>query len=714
MLGAAVWVIWHEARSLSPHDIMASLRAIPTSALWAGVGATVLSYIVLAFYDILACRSIKAQVGWPRAAFAAFCSYVLSHNLGCSAISGAAVRYRLYQGWGVGGQGIASIIAFCSIMYILGLLGLVGFLCLTHPHSLPHLGQVPTPLVMMAGLLCVAVLGGYIFIASRQRELRWGRWRLTMPSAPLAVGQIAVSMADMTATALIAWCVLGPLPEGSTLTFCSFLAIYLASYSAGLLASVPGGLGVFESTLLIALGGELSASRILGSALVFRLFYYVVPLFMAGGTFGFHELWVRLRGAKAIVGPAARAQDCQEEGACALPAPQQAAAPEGVEGPPTTKAAVTSTAPGSAHSAGLIRQSEATFSVGIATGLQTLLGCVLALYAVLAPPATHVYRHSTAGSALWMALGQGGDFLLFTLGIVLVALATGLHRRIKQARLQSLGVLVVVALLVPALGAPWQIWLADLGVFVVLLPFGPCYYRKPSWRAEPFSLAHIAPLLLWLGAIALMTASLLSHHVGALWWQALTRGADSTVGRWCLGLGALGVFGALWGAMRRSWISPVPWDSAQAQHCRQLRDGDGLERVMGLLGLRPDAVLYDDDGRAAMLCAHVGPYLVLVGPVGRRKGRVPMLWRACDYALQEQVPCAYVQDSLCYRPVCEDLGAEHAQPLGQGLFLFQPLGAGGQLAALLKGRIRQRVKVASQPAMQTGVVDTDHSKAPAA
>ena len=101
LMVAAIIVVQREMRHLHWADIRHALAGIPAATLWAGAGMTVLSYVVLSFYDWLAVRQIGRTMPFRRTAFAAFCSYVLSHNLGFSAISGAAVRFRLYGNWGL-------------------------------------------------------------------------------------------------------------------------------------------------------------------------------------------------------------------------------------------------------------------------------------------------------------------------------------------------------------------------------------------------------------------------------------------------------------------------------------------------------------------------------------------------------------------------------------------------------------------------------------
>ena len=77
------------------------------------------------------------------------------------------------------------------------------------------------------------------------------------------------------------------------LTWPIFLGVYVASYTAGLAANLPGGIGVFDTAILLGLAPYLSAPHIVGAIVVFRLYYYVIPLFLAGTLFAGNELLLR-------------------------------------------------------------------------------------------------------------------------------------------------------------------------------------------------------------------------------------------------------------------------------------------------------------------------------------------------------------------------------------------------------------------------------------
>ena len=112
LLVGAIYVVQREFRHLKLADIKASLAAIPASALVISFAWTVLSYGVLTFYDRLGTIYAGHKVTYKRVAFASFCAYALSHNLGFAAVSGAAVRYRLYSHWGLTAVQIAKVVGF--------------------------------------------------------------------------------------------------------------------------------------------------------------------------------------------------------------------------------------------------------------------------------------------------------------------------------------------------------------------------------------------------------------------------------------------------------------------------------------------------------------------------------------------------------------------------------------------------------------------------
>ena len=108
-------------------------RRHPAAILVLSFLLTVVSYGVLTLYDRLGTIYAGHKAAYRRVAFASFCAYALSHNLGFNALSAAAVRYRLYAHWGMTPGQIARTAAFCSLTFMFGGLMLGGAILLLEP-----------------------------------------------------------------------------------------------------------------------------------------------------------------------------------------------------------------------------------------------------------------------------------------------------------------------------------------------------------------------------------------------------------------------------------------------------------------------------------------------------------------------------------------------------------------------------------------------------
>jgi len=291
LLVGAVYVVWKEFRNLKIADVKAALAAIPPRALLLSFIWTVLSYGVLTFYDRLGTIYAGKSVSYARVSFASFCAYALSHNLGFAAVSGAAVRYRLYAHWGLTPLQIAKVVAFCSLTFGLGGMVLGGAILFLEPDAVPFFGNhIPRWGMYLVGAALWGVVAAYVSLAKFIGTIRLMGNEVTLPDYRMAVVQVALATLDVAVTAAIVYQLL---PDAPGLTYLRFLGVYVASYTAGLAANVPGGLGVFDTAMLLGLEPYLQPPQILGAIVVFRLYYYIIPLFLAGSLFAGNEILLR-------------------------------------------------------------------------------------------------------------------------------------------------------------------------------------------------------------------------------------------------------------------------------------------------------------------------------------------------------------------------------------------------------------------------------------
>lgn len=138
------------------------------------------------------------------------------------------------------------------------------------------------------GILFLILVGAYLLASFFLRQpiyLRSQEFRF--PSLRISLAQIIVSSCDWLLAAAILYVLL---PTNIPFSYLDFLGIYLLAMFAGVISNVPGGLGVFETVILLILSSQVSAASVLGSMLAYRGIYYFLPTLLAGGMLGLHAV----------------------------------------------------------------------------------------------------------------------------------------------------------------------------------------------------------------------------------------------------------------------------------------------------------------------------------------------------------------------------------------------------------------------------------------
>jgi len=99
------------------------------------------------------------------------------------------------------------------------------------------------------------------FCAMKREFTVRNRWRILLPTWQLAVQQLVISAIDIVAAAAVLWFLL---PAGS-IGFASFTGFYALALALGVASHVPGGLGVFEAVMLLAVGGQVPTEALAGA-----------------------------------------------------------------------------------------------------------------------------------------------------------------------------------------------------------------------------------------------------------------------------------------------------------------------------------------------------------------------------------------------------------------------------------------------------------------
>ncbi|GAB3467520.1 bifunctional lysylphosphatidylglycerol flippase/synthetase MprF [Kineococcus endophyticus] len=311
LLGVAVVMLHGTFGRLSGAEFGAALRGLGPGALLPAVALTALSLLLMTGYDALALRHVGQRLEYRRYGLAAFAATALGNGLGASAVVGAAVRARLYTRWGVPGGDVARVVALNLVTLVLGAAVLAGGGALAAPHAVAAALGVPVPAVLaVAGVLVGLVVAHLAFAAAGPREVRIGRLVLHRPTLPLACGQVVLSTVEWLAMASVLYVLL---PAAGRPAFLPFAVAFATATVAGLLSSAPGGVGVFETSLLLLTGPIGSPAQVAAALVVYRVCYFLLPVLPAAVLLALHEArrgrWLQVlrprRAVRAVRAPLA-------------------------------------------------------------------------------------------------------------------------------------------------------------------------------------------------------------------------------------------------------------------------------------------------------------------------------------------------------------------------------------------------------------------------
>lgn len=599
LLLGALYVVQREFRSLSWQDIRGALHATPASALWTSAGFTLLAYIILTAYDRLGSVYAGYPVSYARTSLASFCAYSLANNLGFATVSGAAVRYRFYAAWGLPPVAIAKVVAFTSLTFGLGGFALGGTVLMFEPDVLPFFGEGAPRWVMQAvGALLWCVVGAYVLLARFVPHFRLFGHQIDLPGFRMAMAQTLLASADVGVTALIFWALLPP-AEG--LTFLHFLGIYIAALSAGIIANVPGGIGVFDGAILFGLAGYMPTPEAVGALMLFRFYYYIVPLFLSGVMFAGFEISQRRHLLDRI-------------------------APE--------------------------RGVAISFEVSAMAGLAAIAAIALIAIGALPPK-------PNALDGVFDLLDEAGSHLAASVvGSLLLVVAYGLVRRLTIAWWTGLLLLLNGAAITWLRGEPW--WLTGLFVVVagLLATTRAAFYRRARLVAEPLSAEGLWALAA--GAICGLTLAMVAYsgpYAEMSWWGLVMAAEAPPSLRFAVGLAAVMLLVAAARLLRPARPPALPYDAAVRG--RLLALGAMAPEEGGA-----DGAVFGEGGRAGFAFVRRGSiWLALGDPAGEERDRVSAIWRFRDICEQAGVDPAFWRVGPGLLRVYADIGLT-AFPLG--------------------------------------------------
>jgi phosphatidylglycerol lysyltransferase len=569
----ALWLLHGELARFRYADLVAYLRVFPRTTLWAAVALTAAGYFALTGYDLLAFRHLRHDLPYRRIALAGFIGYAFSNNMS-AVVGGIPLRYRLYSAWGVPAAEMVRVLSLTILGFWLGFLSLCGASFTLFPRTLPVVLRLPFGTDRPLGIGCLVVVAGFLAANFLRRpSLRAGRWQLPLPGAAWSLAQIAVSALDWGLAAAVLYLAL---PAAPGLGFPGFLGLFLLAQAVGLLSQSPGGLGVFDTAMVLLLAPVLPAAQVLAALLVFRAVYYLLPLTVAALLLAGFELHQRREQLGQVAGTVGRW-------------------------------------------APLVVPRVLSFLI-FAAGVVLLVSG--------ATPAVGS-RLGWLNELLPLPVIEVSHFLASVAGVLLLLLARGLQRKIDAAYHLTVALLVVGIATSLLKGLDWEESSVLALMLVVLVPCRGEFYRRSALLSEPFTaewIAAIAAVLLavgWFGVFAHQHVEY-SHE---LWWRfALTADAPRALRAM---VGVLVVSFAV-GATRLLRPAPPEPDAPTAQDLGAAAVvARAARRSYAHLALLGDKRLLFNEARSAFLMyATEGRSWIAMGdPVGADDQATELGWR---------------------------------------------------------------------------------------
>ncbi|HEX3708251.1 MAG TPA: lysylphosphatidylglycerol synthase domain-containing protein [Pseudolabrys sp.] len=303
IIAVALVVLFHSLRGLDVGQVIAALKATERRNIVAAGLFVAAAYFSLTFYDWFALRTIgRNDIPYRIAMLGAFTSYAVGHNVGATVFTGGAVRYRIYSAHGLNAIEVAKICFIAGLTFWLGNATVLGLSVAFEPQAAGPIDQLPDWLNRGIAIAILCVLISYVgWVWSASRAIGRHGWQVRLPSGPSTLLQICIGLLDLGCCTLAMYMLL---PQGPHIGFVTLTVVFVSATLLGFASHAPGGLGVFDAAMLVALW-QFEKEDIVAGLLLFRLLYYITPFIIALTILGVREIVLSARKAQTRANPEA-------------------------------------------------------------------------------------------------------------------------------------------------------------------------------------------------------------------------------------------------------------------------------------------------------------------------------------------------------------------------------------------------------------------------
>ena len=119
VFAGAVWLLYGQVRHYSWAEIRDSIYKVPRGQIILSCVLTVVNYVVLMGYDVLAVKSVCAPASLAADCLASFTGFATSYSFRRS-WAGGSVRFRLYSAWGLSPGEIVQLVLILGVTFWFG------------------------------------------------------------------------------------------------------------------------------------------------------------------------------------------------------------------------------------------------------------------------------------------------------------------------------------------------------------------------------------------------------------------------------------------------------------------------------------------------------------------------------------------------------------------------------------------------------------------
>ena len=599
----ALILCWHLLKDINLCDLKNAADTLSIKAILFACLSAIGSYLMLIGCEWSATRYAGVKLKPSVITLGGICASAIGNAIGLSALSGGAIRCRLYFKQGLTTIDVArmSIFVTLSLGLTLPLLATLAALINTKNTMLAlHLSKNWIWLIS-SGIICLYV-AMLIFLYCNRLETKPNKdtqlfqlfhWSIRLPNLRLASYQFVITLIDTVLAGAILYFLLPVQPH-----FTTFIMIYILALVAGVLSHIPGGVGVFEAVMLAAFSSEIGAASLTVALIIYRIIYILIPLFIA-------SFLLLISESKHLF-----------------------TMPE-------------------------VKETETGIAAIIMAAAVFFAGVVMMFSSVLPG-----FNHYLVNTFIPNKIINTAHLVASLIGVLCLLLAVGLRRRLYSAWVASVILLFLGSICSLLRGLHWIEAGTLLTIAMLLIYFRHAFYRKSRLNVLPFPIKSFAvcfcliAVLVWL--ILFIYQDVPYNH--SLWWQfeldtRVPRALRATLGSFILLI-----------CIMLYWLFHPALPILNSPKREELIKAhqiilDSAQPEGGLAMTGDKSLLFNESHTAFIMYAKRGRSMVaLYDPIGDNTKRADLIWAFRDLCDAHHLRPVFYQVKAANLPFYMDIG----------------------------------------------------------